>query len=178
MTEPAENYVSQAMAARMRRQAFWVWGAFSVLVLAWVLLIVLVPVAASSGYETLSKPVYTFFSYICHQMPERSMHLVGHQLGVCSRCFGVYFGLFLGFAVYPLWRRVDDIEPLPRFWLFLSMVPIGIDWTLGMFEIWENNHLSRFVTGLILGFACATYIIPAIVEIFRYLLTKQRTAQG
>jgi uncharacterized membrane protein len=80
----------------------------------------------------------------------------------------------LGFAVYPLWRKVDDIEPLPRIWLFLAMVPIGIDWGLTIFGIWENTHLSRLVTGLILGFACATYIIPALVEIFRYLLLKRR----
>lgn len=162
----------------MRRQAFWVWGAFSILVLAWVLTIVFVPVAASSGYESLSKAVYKFFSYICHQIPERSLHLAGHQLGVCSRCFGVYFGLFLGFAVYPLWRKVEDIDPLPRFWLFLSMIPIGIDWSLGIFGIWENTHLSRFITGLILGFACATYIIPALVEIFRYMLVKRNPVRS
>jgi uncharacterized membrane protein len=172
MTEPVENYIPLSMAARLRRHAFWVWAAFSLLVLVWVLTIALVPLAQSAGYQSFSNPVYTFFSYICHQMPERSMHLAGHQLGVCSRCFGVYFGLFLGFAVYPLWRRIDDIEPLPRFWLFLSMIPIGIDWSLGMFGIWENNHLSRFITGAVLGFACATYIIPALVEIFRYLLVK------
>lgn len=173
MAQPVENYTPQFMSVRMRRHAFWVWAAFTVLVLFWVLLIALVPLAQSAGYQSLSKPVYTFFSYICHQIPERSLHLAGHQMGVCSRCFGVYAGLFLGFAIYPLWRKVDDIDPLPRFWLFLSMVPIGIDWTLGMFGIWENTHLSRFITGAILGFACATYIVPALVEIFRYLLVNR-----
>lgn len=173
MAEPAENYTPQFMAVRMRRHAFGVWAAFTVLVLLWVLTLALVPLAQSAGYQSFSKPVYTFFSYICHQMPERSLHLAGHQMGVCSRCFGVYFGLFLGFAIYPLWRKVDDIEPLPRFWLFVSLIPIGIDWTLGMFGIWENTHLSRFITGAILGVACATYIIPALVEIFRYFLVKR-----
>jgi uncharacterized membrane protein len=66
-------------------------------------------------------------------------------------------------------RKVDEIEPLPRFWLFLAMIPIGIDWSLGVFGICENTHLSRFLTGLILGAACAIYIVPALVEIFRYL---------
>ncbi|HLA95762.1 MAG TPA: DUF2085 domain-containing protein, partial [Pyrinomonadaceae bacterium] len=72
-------------------------------------------------------------------------------------------------AIYPLWRNIDDIEALPRVWLFASMVPIGIDWSLTVFGIWENTFLTRFVTGLILGAACATYIIPALVEIIRYV---------
>jgi uncharacterized membrane protein len=176
MAEPVENYIPQAMAVPMRRQAFWVWGGFSLLVLGWVSLLVLAPVFLSAGYQSISNPIYKFCSYICHQLPERSLHLAGHQLGVCSRCFGVYAGLFLGFAAYPLWRKVDDIEPLPRLWLFLAMVPIGIDWSLTIFGIWENTHLSRVITGLILGFACATYIIPALVEIFRYMLLKRRRA--
>jgi uncharacterized membrane protein len=174
MTEPAENYIPQFMAVRMRRQAFWVWGAFSLLTLGWVLLILVPPIALSNGIENISRPLYSFFSYICHQQSERSLHLAGHQFGVCSRCFGVYFGLLLGFLIYPLWRRVEDIEPLPRLWLFLAMVPIGVDWSLGMFDIWENTHISRLITGAILGFACGIYIVPALVEISRYLFLKER----
>jgi uncharacterized membrane protein len=100
-------------------------------------------------------------------MPERSFHLLDHQLAVCSRCFGVYFGLLAGLIAYPLWRSIENIDPLPRIWLFASMVPIAIDWSLGVLDIWHNNHASRFITGLILGFACATYIMPALVEIVR-----------
>jgi len=174
MTEPAENYIPQFMAVRMRRQAFSAWGAFSLLLLGWVLLILAAPIALANGIENISRPLYSFFSYICHQQPARSLHIAGHQLGVCSRCTGVYFGLFLGFLVYPLWRRVEEIDPLPRIWLFLAMAPIGIDWALGMFEIWENTHLSRLITGAILGFACATYIVPALVEISRYLFLKEK----
>src|SRR5690606_28160807 len=94
-------------------------------------------------------------------------HIFGHQLAVCSRCFGVYFGLLFGLLIYPVWRSMDNIEPLPRVWLFLSLIPITVDWSLTIFGIWENTHLSRFVTGSILGFACACYILPAVIEIKR-----------
>jgi uncharacterized membrane protein len=77
--------------------------------------------------------------------------------------------LLFGFVIYPIFRKIEDIEPLPRLWLFLAMVPMGVDWALGAFDVWENTHLSRFITGLILGAACAVYIVPAVVEIFRYL---------
>jgi uncharacterized membrane protein len=102
-------------------------------------------------------------------MPSRSFFIDGEKFGVCSRCFGVYFGLLVGFLAYPLWRPIDTIEPLRRFWLFLSLIPMGIDWSLGEFGIWENTFATRLVTGLILGVACATFMVPALVEITRNL---------
>jgi uncharacterized membrane protein len=91
---------------------------------------------------------------------------------VCSRCTGVYFGLVLGFVVYPIFRKISETEPLPRVWLILSMVPIGVDWLLTYVGFWENTFFTRFSTGLILGTACAVYIIPALSEIA--LLVVQR----
>ncbi len=135
----------------------------------WTIAIIAAPVTKAGGVEGFSSPVYTFFSYICHQIPDRSFHLLSHQLGVCSRCFGVYLGLLLGIAIYPIWRGVDTIEPIPRFWLFLSLIPVSIDWSLTAFGIWENTQASRLITGLILGIACATFIVPAVVEITQNL---------
>jgi uncharacterized membrane protein len=169
MTQPADNYIGNRLQRRLRAQAWRVWLVAGGIVLAWVSLVVLAPVFESSGASQFSSPVYHFFSYICHQIPERSFHLAGHQMAVCSRCFGVYFGLFAGILTYPLWRSVDEPEPVARFWLFLSLVPITIDWSLTVFGIWENNHLSRFLTGMILGFACAIFIVPALVEVVRNL---------
>ncbi|HKP69807.1 MAG TPA: DUF2085 domain-containing protein [Pyrinomonadaceae bacterium] len=174
MTELAENYVPVSLQVEFRRQALRVWMATTAVLLLWLGAIVLAPLLAPSG---LSTSIYTFFSYICHQIPDRSLHLAGHQLGVCSRCLGVYFGLLAGVVVYPLWRRIEENEPISRFWLFASLIPISIDWSLTVFGIWENTHLSRFVTGLILGLACATFIVPAVVDIARNLSQrKKRTA--
>lgn len=167
MTQPAENYIPQKADSAFRRQAINVWLIGLGIVAVWVMLIILAPLAKAQGAVGISSSLYTFFGFICHQLPDRSFHIAGEQFGVCSRCFGVYFGLLAGFAVYPLWRPIETVEPLPRYWLFLSLVPIAIDWSLTMLGIWENTHLSRFLTGLILGVACATFIIPAIVEITR-----------
>lgn len=176
MTEPARNYIPQDIAKRFHSQALKVWGVTLAIVFVWVFAIILAPAALENGWIAISSPIYTFFSYICHQIPERSLHFEGHPLAVCSRCFGVYLGLFAGLAVYPLWRKIEEVEPLARFWLFLSLVPIGIDWSLSVFGIWENTHLSRFVTGVILGVACATFIVPALVEIKRNISANRRTA--
>lgn len=167
MPDSAENYPSQQMRDAVRSQSLRVWTIALAIVAAWLIAIMLPPILISSGIS--ATPIYSFFSNICHQIPERSFHILGHQFAVCSRCFGVYFGLVAGIATYPLWRPIDSVEPLPRIWLFLSLVPISIDWGLGVFDIWENNHLTRFVTGLILGVACAVFIVPALVEIVRNL---------
>jgi uncharacterized membrane protein len=175
MTEPAESYLPIDITRHFRAQAFRVWGVTVAIVAAWVFAVVFAPIARDLDLGIASR-IYSFFSYICHQLPERSLHYDGHPLAVCSRCFGVYFGLLAGLIVYPLWRRIDEIEPLPRIWLFLSLIPIGIDWSLTMFGVWENTHFSRFITGLILGVACATYIVPAVVEISRNLSLRRRAA--
>src|SRR5436190_5291548 len=157
------------MASTLRKQAVHVWSIGSFVVFAWALLIVTTPLLKSNGLTTLSSPLYYSFSFLCHQIPERSLHIAGFPLAVCSRCFGIYFGLLFGFIIYPLWRRIDDPEPLPRFWLFLSLIPISVDWSLTFTGIWQNTHLSRFLTGIIVGIACATFIVPALVEITRNL---------
>lgn len=175
MNVSEDIYRPAAVAGRFRRQAAFAWTIGLLLVLFWVLLIVGSPIAKAYGLSEISNPLFHFFGFICHQLPDRSIHIVGEQLAVCSRCFGVYFGLLFGFAVYPLWRSIDEVEALPRFWLFLSMIPIAIDWSLTIFGIWENTQLSRFITGMILGVACATFIIPALVEITRNYAPRSLT---
>ena len=160
----------------MKRQAWKAWSIGFAVVFIWVALILAAPLLKANGFTNISTPLYHFFSYICHQLSERSFHVEGEPFGVCSRCFGVYFGLLFGLAIYPLWRNITEIEPLPRVWLFLSLIPISVDWSLTVFGIWENTFLSRSITGLILGVACATFIVPAIVEITRNFTSKrQRT---
>lgn len=173
MNGPSDNYIPSDLARFFRKQAFRAWGIAAAIVLVWVLAITLAPFFYGNS---VSFTIYSFYSYICHQMPERSLHFAGHPLAVCARCFGVYFGLLASLLAYPLWREIDDIEPLPRFWLFLSLVPIAIDWSLTVFGVWENTHLSRFLTGVIMGAACATYIVPAVVEIRRNVSLRRRAA--
>jgi len=167
MPDPSEHYSPQSLAQVFRKRAIFVWRIGTMIALVWVALILTPAVAKANGLTAIASPLYHFFGYICHQIPSRSFHIAGEQFGVCSRCFGVYFGLLVGFAIYPLWRNITEIDPLPRFWLFLSLIPISIDWSLTIFGIWENTYASRFITGLILGIACATYIIPALVELTR-----------
>ena len=170
MTDPAWKYTSLDQHRHFRDQARRVWLVTTAIVLAWVGSIIAAPVLNSSS-------IYSFFSWICHQIPERSLHVGENQMAVCSRCFGIYLGLLIGIVVYPLWRSIEETEPVPRIWLVLSLVPITIDWSLTVFGIWENTHVTRLVTGLILGAACATFIVPAVVDITRNLTARRMHAK-
>jgi len=164
----------QIVVEKLQRQAFFVWSIFALLAVGWVFLILLAPIAEMYNLISVSNPLYNFFSYLCHQIPSRSFHFENHIFAVCSRCFGVYFGLLLGFVIYPFLRPIEKTKPFPRFWLFLAMIPMSVDWSLGVFDIWENTHFSRFITGLILGAACAVFIVPALIDIFEFLSSKRQ----
>ena len=175
MRESVENYVPQRVVAKARRRAFLIWLAFIAVIALWNILILSAPLAAASNFNKFSGSVYSFFSYLCHQIPSRSFFLENHQFAVCARCFGVYFGLLSGTVLYPFLRPIEKTESFPRFWLFLTMIPMAIDWSLGIFEIWENTYFSRFATGMILGATCAIYILPAVVEIFELFFGTKQT---
>lgn len=165
MPDSIENYIPQDVIAIQKRLAILVWGIAFAVAFIWLLAIVSAPILEENGIKSISQPIYRFFSFMCHQISSRSFHYHEHQFAVCVRCFGFYAGFALGFVVYPLVRALNNTDSFPRFWLFAAMIPMGIDVGLTFFNIWENTHLSRTVSGLILGFACAFFIIPALVEI-------------
>lgn len=164
----ARLYRSDARHERLRKRALVAWGVAMVLVGLLPGTAALAPALVSQGYYDIGGAVYKFFSFLCHQQAERSYLLLGNPIAVCARCFGVYFGLFIGFFIYPMFRRIDDVEPPSKLWLLLSLIPIGLDWTLGFCGILENTHLSRFATGTILGIACSIYLIPAFVDVAKH----------
>jgi uncharacterized membrane protein len=168
----AENYVPQTDVAKLQKYSRLVWGIFTFAAFVWLFFIVSAPVFEANGVKSISQPAYKFFSFICHQINNRSFHYHEFPFAVCARCFGVYLGFFLGLIVYPIFRKIENTEPFPRIWLFLAMIPMGIDFSLGFFGIWENTHISRLITGGILGFACAVFIVPALADIVRQLRIK------
>ncbi|NNE67247.1 MAG: DUF2085 domain-containing protein [Pyrinomonadaceae bacterium] len=164
-----EKYRNSEVRESARRLSHKFWLLLVVLVTVWSVLIIVPPIAAANEASGTASGLYSFFGYICHQLPDRSFFMLGHKFGVCSRCSGVYFGLVLGALAYPIFRSISDVRPLPIFWLILSMIPITIDWSLTMLGIWENTYFTRFTTGLVLGTACSVYVIPALSELSHML---------
>jgi len=170
MYAPANEYVSQcAPHARVARAPLLMWAALALLSLCFFSLVFAAPLLTASEHARAASPLYTGFGYLCHQIPERSFHLVGHKLGVCARCTGLYAGFAAGVLLYPLVRSLRRTDSLPRIWLVVACLPITIDFALGFFGIWENTHFSRLATGAILGGACALYVVPGFLDLGQLL---------
>jgi uncharacterized membrane protein len=123
------------------------------------------PLFQSTGHAPLASTIYKAFSFVCHQIPERSFHLGGHQFAVCSRCTGLYIGFAVAALVYPMARSLTRTDAPRRRWLFLAAVPLLIDFSLTYFGVWSNTHLTRFSTGALLGAVAVFYVMPGLVEL-------------
>jgi uncharacterized membrane protein len=146
-------------------QALAIWALTAAFGLTLLGLIIGAPLAQAYGHPAFAATIYKAFSFVCHQIPERSFHLAGHQFGVCSRCTGIYAGFAAAALAYPLIRPLKTTATPARRWLLLAAVPLVIDFGLGYFSIWQNNHLSRFTTGALLGSVAVFYIMPGLIEL-------------
>jgi uncharacterized membrane protein len=152
-------------STRASRRAIAVWAGTATLALIILGAIVGAPFAQAHGHPAFASAIYKTFSFVCHQIPERSFHLAGHQFGVCSRCTGLYTGFAVAVLAYPLARSLQRTDTPSILWLLLATLPLGIDFALGYFSVWENTHLSRFVTGALLSSVAVFYIMPGLVEL-------------
>lgn len=169
MPSSISDYVPQCVTGEEARRRQWVrvmaWGVTASAALLFVAAVCLAPVARARGAGLTALVIYQSFSFICHQMPERSFHLEGHPLAVCARCFGLYAGLAAGVLAYPLVRSLRSAYAAPaRGWLIAAALPTSIDFALGYLGIWANTHASRFWTAALLGAVAAFYIVPGALD--------------
>jgi uncharacterized membrane protein len=141
------------------------WALTATIALALVAMIVGAPLAQANGHPAFASAIYKVFSFVCHQIPDRSFHLAGHQFGVCSRCTGLYAGFAVAALIYPLARSLTCTAAPRRRWLILAAVPLLIDFSLTYFGVWSNTHLTRFLTGALLGAVAVFYVMPGLVEL-------------
>jgi uncharacterized membrane protein len=162
MRASPENYIPQSVSNR-RPLLMWLIAAMGSL--AVMCLILGAPLALETGHPFWALTIYRAFSYVCHQIPERSFFIGGHPFAVCSRCTGLYAGFAAATVVYPLIRSLRQTEAPARKWLFLAAAPLAIDFAVGYFGIWENTHSSRFATGALLGAVAVFYVLPGLMEL-------------
>jgi len=137
-------------------------AAFCLIILA---MITGAPLALARGHHSLALVIYGVFSHLCHQIPDRSFFIAGHQYAVCARCTGLYAGFTVATLCYPLLRSLRRTDTPPRKWLFIAAAPLAVDFALGYFGIWENTHLSRFATGALLGSVAVLYVMPGFIDL-------------
>src|SRR5512140_273243 len=121
----------------------------------WCGLIVLAPVLRAVGSPDLlvmSNALYFGFSKVCHQLDDRSIHLMGVKLGVCVRCSSIYLSFFVALLVYPYFRSLKS-PVVPKLGLLaLGVIPMALDAFSNDLGIHASSDLSRFLTGSLAGF--------------------------
>lgn len=164
---------AEAVSDRESRLASIVWIAVAAISLAIVGLIIAAPLAQARGNSQFAAPIYKAFSFVCHQIPERSFHLAGNKFGVCSRCTGLYSGFAVAVLAYPFTRSLKNTATPSIVWLILAALPLAIDFSLGYFNIWANTHASRFATGALFSATTVFYIVPGLIDIAGKLFKKK-----
>jgi uncharacterized membrane protein len=152
-------------STRASRRAVAVWAATCAIALTIFGLVIAAPLMRSGGYLTLAAAIYKTFSFVCHQLPDRSFHVAGFQFAVCSRCTGLYSGFAIAALFYPLARSLRRTDTPNLAWLALATLPLVVDFSLGYFGIWQNTHLTRFVTGALLSSVAVLYIMPGLIDL-------------
>jgi len=141
------------------------WARISLLFFCIAALTTLAPIAAFLEFNGFSEGIYFVYGFLCHQMPERSFWILNDPIAVCSRCFGIYSGLFVGAVILPSILGLSNDRPFSPLWVVFSLVPISIDWSLTYLGLWENTGLSRFLTGGVLGAACGISLTQSILAL-------------
>ena len=133
---------------------------------AWCAAVLVAPVLVSAGGSLtfLGRIIYQFFHPVCHQISERSLHILGQPVAVCLRCTSVYAAFLAGTLLYPALRAIEMPQYPPRSVLLAASVPMVVDVIGGILGIHTVTAVSRLLSGATFGFVAPFVIIPAAIE--------------
>ena len=140
----------------------WKWGLlvlFLIILTAWILL------TPPGFFGKLGAIGYA----VCHRIEARSFYIHDHQFPLCARCTGMYLGALLGLVFQLVQGKKGKYPPLKTIIIMGVMVLIfgidGVNSYLHFFpnapSLYEPQNWSRLATGMGMGLAMATAIVPA-----------------
>lgn len=137
------------------------------LMLVWLGMIIGAPFLLSlpsPGGKKIAFFIYWFFSPVCHQLTESSFIIYGNQMAVCSRCFGIYVGMLLGFLTHALLRSFDFTRVIHRRYMMLASLPMVADVVLLAMRGYPPLLWLKALTGVLFGFTLPFYLLPALYQ--------------
>jgi uncharacterized membrane protein len=131
------------------------------------------PLAKASGHPLIGELLFRLYTPLCHQLPERSFFVCGHQVGFCHRCVAMYTSIAVAGLLFGLLRR--RIRPVSLKIGGLLLLPILIDGLTHMADdltgigfrgggdaIGTPNFWLRMITGGLVGFAVLLALYPRV----------------
>jgi len=132
----------------------------------------LAPVLAALSLELPARMLFLVYRPTCHQLPQRSFFIAGHQVAVCARCNAIYVsfwavGMAYALAAAILPRRVP-VWPAPPVWAVgVAVLPLAVDGLTQLFGFRESTNLLRAITGTLAGGMAAVFVYPYLHSGFR-----------
>lgn len=125
---------------------------------------ILAPIFAHFGLNPIAKLIYFAYSYSCHQLAHRSLHIYDHQCAWCSRDVFMWGGILL--ATFLVSRF--NIRQFKVYWLIPFTIPIALDGgiqTIATFlgmsgggDFYTSTNLTRAITGGIFGIGMGLFL--------------------
>ncbi|MCJ7665530.1 MAG: DUF2085 domain-containing protein [Actinobacteria bacterium] len=100
---------------------------------------------------------------LCHQRIDRSFNSGIFNMPVCSRCTGIYLGIFLSLLTLVLIeRRIKGEFPSLKIVLVSigAFLLMGIDVVLSTFGFIQSNNIIRIITGFLTGWFMVLLLLP------------------
>jgi uncharacterized membrane protein len=133
------------------------------------------PLLIELGYPQLGGLLFLFYTPLCHQIPEQSFFLFGHQMAFCHRETAMYTALFIGGLLYAPAREWLARHPISMRMVLLLLLPLFIDGARhfvvlpgldlsagGIDSIGSFNWWMRMITGVLFAVAMVLGIYPRL----------------
>jgi len=119
-----------------------------------------------------SSLLYSLFSEVCHQFPDRSLHIAGEPLAVCTRCSAIYFSVVTSLfaSVFIAGFHFDKYPP--SWILAVAVMPMAVDVILNLAGIHASSIWTRVLTGVTAGLAIPFFLMPPVIEAVHQLKEK------
>ncbi len=111
---------------------------------------------------------------ICHQFPSRCFYIFDSNMGLCARCFSIYFGMLIlcSFSIF----IETSINLKNCFIIGLSLIiPLILDGVTQYLTIRESDNFLRLFTGISAGAGIAIIFFPIYFKIVSKFAEKMFT---
>lgn len=141
---------------------------FQAVILTIFLTPILAPIFAHFGLTPISRAIYLVYSYSCHQLAHRSLHIYDYQCAWCTRDTFIWGGILL--ATFLVSRL--DIKQFRIYWLIPFTIPIALDGGIqtiatffglsGGVDFYTSTNFTRAITGGIFGLGMGMFLATMI----------------
>jgi uncharacterized membrane protein len=132
---------------------------------------VLAPLLMEAGLTLPAKAIYFVYSFMCHQMHWRSIHVYDHQCAWCARDMAIWGAVLVTVVLI----RIYKLDGLKWYQIIPFAIPIGLDGGIqtiatvanigGTDPVYISNNLLRTITGSIFGIGLGGVLMNFINEI-------------